>query len=59
MEGAKSRATSLVADLGDPPAHHKWPAWTLARDPKVLAQRLLMTWVEPPRVVSWEVLKWD
>ena len=26
LEGAKSHATGLVADLGDPPAHHKWLA---------------------------------
>ena len=26
LEGAKSHATGLVVNLGDPPTPHKWPA---------------------------------
>ena len=36
--GARNRTTGLVADLGDPSARLAWPAWALAKDPKVLAQ---------------------
>ena len=46
--GARNRVTGLVADLGDPSARLEWPAWALAKDPKVLAQGLVVIWVELP-----------
>ena len=46
--GARNRATGLVADLGDPSARLEWPAWALAKDPEVLVHGLLVIWVELP-----------
>ena len=45
-----SRATGLVADLGDPSARLEWPAWALAKDPEDLAQGLIVIWVELPGI---------